>query len=293
MTSHIPVLVNEVLEVFEGRQIDTFFDGTVGAGGHAKAILERHPEISHYIGSDRDRSALLLAKKNLAKWEEKLSFFHGSHGDVLSYLEEVGVGCVDGLLIDAGISSMQIDQKERGFSFQGEGPLDMRMDPTADLTAEKLVNRWKESDLEKILRDYGEEPRARAIARAIVAARKKKPIRTTKDLVEAISPVARRTKKHLHPATLTFQAIRIAVNDELAALEKGIEEGIKALCPGGRIAVISFHRLEERIAKQAFRKRKEVVALTKKPIEPQEAEVEENPRCRSAKLRAAEKSEIE
>ena len=283
--SHVPVRVNEVLAVFEGRSIDAFFDGTVGAGGHAKAILEKHPEISHYIGCDRDPVALGLAQKNLAPWKKKVKLFHGSHGEIAQWLQEAGVACVDGVLIDAGISSMQLDERERGFSFQGDGPLDMRMNPEADLTAAVIVNRWREEELVRILRDYGEEPRARAI----IAARKKKPIRTTKELVEAISGTVKRTKKHLHPATLTFQAIRIAVNDELSSLEKGIEEGMKALCVGGRIVLICFHRLEERIAKMALKNHEEVRALTKKPIEPQEAEVKDNPRSRSARLRAGEK----
>jgi 16S rRNA (cytosine1402-N4)-methyltransferase len=197
---------------------------------------------------------------------------------------------------------MQLDRKERGFSFQADGPLDMRMDLEADLTAAQIANRWKEEDLVRILKDYGEEPRARAVARAIVAARKIRPIRTTLELVAAIKGVAR-GKKHLHPATLTFQALRIAVNDELNELERSIGRGIEALCPMGKIAIITFHRLEERIAKNSLRKhqmrpakRREMAAgcleiLTKKPIGPTDEEVRNNPRCRSAKLRAAKKVE--
>lgn len=300
MTSfHVPVLMNEVLAVFEKRKIRHFFDGTLGAGGHAQQLLEAHPEIEAYIGCDRDPEALEIARSVLKEWEKKVWFLHGSHGEVEEHLKEVGVDCVDGLLIDAGVSSMQLDRPERGFSFQGDGPLDMRMDPEAELTAERIVNRWKEEDLERILREYGEEPRARAIARAIGKARKRKPICTTRELLEVIKPVAR-GKKHLHPATLTFQALRIAVNQELKALERGISKGIEVLCSRGRMAIIAFHRLEDRIAKSAFRlqewhesKRGEVSGclkiLTKKPIGPTQEEIKENPRCRSAKLRAAEK----
>ena len=304
MTSlHKPVLVHEVLAIFQDMEIRTFFDGTLGAGGHARAVLEAHPEIELYIGCDRDAQALEIAAKELKTWKEKLQLCHGSHSEINRWMKEAGISCVEGMLIDAGVSSMQLDRQERGFSFQSDGPLDMRMDLEADLTAEQIVNRWKEEDLARILREYGEEPRARAIARTIVAARKKRPIRTTLELVQVIKPVAR-GKKHLHPATLTFQALRIAVNDELNELERSIGNGIKALCPMGRIAIISFHRLEDRIAKNSLRKnemrpakrRQEAAVgclqiLTKKPIGPTEEEIRNNPRCRSAKLRAAKKVE--
>ena len=283
---HAPVLLNEVLAVFEGMEIGTFVDGTLGAGGHAEAILTAHPEIKTFIGCDRDPDALARAKERLLPWKKKVELFHGTHGEGLS-----GSRNVDGVLIDAGVSSMQLDQAERGFSFQGEGPLDMRMNPEARLTAKEIVNRWQEADLVRILKEFGEEPRARAVARAILAARKKKKLETTRDLVEAIRGAAR-GKKHLHFATLTFQAIRIAVNDELGELEKGIRAGVEVLKTGGRIAVISFHRLEDRIAKQCFRElgSSEILRLlTKKPVEPLDSEVKENPRSRSAKLRAAEK----
>ncbi len=283
---HAPVLLNEVLAVFDGMRILSFVDGTLGAGGHAEAILSAHPEIETFIGCDRDPDALALAKERLLPWKGKVKFFHGTHSEGLSSGLKV-----DGVLIDAGVSSMQLDRAERGFSFQGEGPLDMRMNPEARLTAREIVNRWREEDLVRILKDFGEEPRARAVARAILAARKKKKLETTRDLVEAIRGAAR-GKKHLHFATLTFQAIRIAVNDELGELEKGIRAGAEALETGGRIAVISFHRLEDRIAKQCFRElalKETLQPLTKKPVEPSEAEVKVNPRSRSAKLRAAEK----
>ena len=293
---HAPVLINEVLEVFKEKKLRCFFDATLGAGGHAEAILTAHPEIEIYIGCDRDPDALELSEKRLKDWKEKLVLIHGNHSEVRQWVQQAGAECTDGHLIDAGVSSMQLDRPERGFSFQGEGPLDMRMNPEGKLTAAEIVNRWREEDLVEILREYGEEPRARAVARAILAARKKKKLETTRDLVEAIRPAAR-GKKHLHFATLTFQAIRIAVNDELGELKRGIEEGIEMLCSGGRIAIISFHRLEDRISKNCLReqeiKKKEpsgrLTILTKKPLEASEEEVKKNPRSRSAKLRAAEK----
>lgn len=302
-TLHRPVLVHEVLAIFQNMEIRFFFDGTLGAGGHARALLEAHPEIERYIGCDWDAQGLRIAANELKDWKEKLWLFHGSNSDIDRWLAETNVKCVEGILIDAGVSSMQLDCKERGFSFQADGPLDMRMDHEADLTAEKIVNRWREEDLVRILQKYGEEPRARAVARAIVAARKKRPIRTTLELVQVIKAVAR-GKKHLHPATLTFQALRIAVNDELNVLESSIGKGIEALCPMGKIAIIAFHRLEDRIAKNCLRnnelrpaKRRQERAsgcleiLTKKPIGPTDEEVRNNPRCRSAKLRAAKKVE--
>lgn len=293
---HAPVLVDEVLAIFEGKQLDCFVDGTIGAGGHAEAILTHHPEIEIYIGCDRDRSALAIAKERLREWHKKLHLFHGTHSELSLWLKEAKAECASGVLIDAGVSSMQLDQPERGFSFQGEGPLDMRMDPEAKLTAAEIVNRWREEDLTRILREFGEEPRARAVARSIVSARKKKRLETTRDLVEAIRPVAR-GKKHLHFATLTFQAIRIAVNDELGELERGVRAGIEALSSEGRIAVISFHSLEDRVVKNCFReqevkKRGEggcLKIVTKKPLGASEKEIRENPRSRSAKLRAAER----
>ncbi len=297
---HIPVLVKEVLAIFEPIGISTFFDGTLGAGGHARALLEAHPEIKRYIGCDRDQNALTVAKKVLAPWGDKVRFIHGGYNELSKHVQSENLGSLDGILIDAGVSSMQLDQPERGFSFQKDGPLDMRMNTADSLTAQKIVNSFSQIELEDILRDYGEEPRARAISRIIVEARKKKPLCTTRDLVAVIAPVAR-GRKHLHFATLTFQALRIAVNDELRSLKKGIEEGIEALSVGGRIAVISFHRLEDRIAKCSLKdsqirwskEKKEWIGnldvLTKNPLESSEEEARENPRSRSAKLRAAQK----
>lgn len=280
---HVPVLMREVLEVFADKKLSVFFDGTLGAGGHAKAILEAHPEIERYIACDRDPRAHELAEKNLAPWREKVEFLRGNYADEVERVE----GCIDGFLIDIGVSSMQLDERERGFSFMGDAPLDMRMDPEGKLTAEMIVNRYSEKELARIFHEYGEERRSRPVAKAIVEARKKRRIRTTSELVEIIRPVA--TKGKLHFATLVFQALRIVVNDELGQLERGIGAAIKKLCPGGRIAVISFHSLEDRIVKNQLRDAKGILkVLTKKPIGPSDEEMRANPRSRSSKLRAGE-----
>lgn len=284
MKFHTPVLMREVLEVFAGREIRTFFDGTLGAGGHARALLEAHPEIERYIGCDRDPRAHELASQNLAPWREKVEFVRGSYADVVGEVE----GQLDGFLIDVGVSSMQLDETHRGFSFKGDAPLDMRMDPEGELTAEKVINRYPEVELARIFFEYGEERRSRQVAKAIVIARKKRPIRTTGELVEIIKPVATRGK--LHPATLVFQALRIEVNDELGQLKRGLERAIEKMNPGGRIGAISFHSLEDRIVKNVLRDAKgRLQVLTKKPIGPSAAEMKENPRSRSAKLRAGER----
>lgn len=280
---HVPVLMREVLDVFADKKLSVFFDGTLGAGGHAKAILEAHPEIERYIGCDRDPRAHELAAKALEPWREKVEFVRGSYADEVGKVK----GCIDGFLIDIGVSSMQLDERERGFSFMGDAPLDMRMDPEGDLTAEIIVNRYSEKELARIFHEYGEERRSRPVAKAIVEARRKRRIRTTSELVEIIKPVA--TKGKLHFATLVFQALRIVVNDELGQLERGIGAAIKKLCSGGRIAVISFHSLEDRIVKNQLRDAKEFLkVLTKKPIGPSEQEMRTNPRSRSSKLRAGE-----
>jgi 16S rRNA (cytosine1402-N4)-methyltransferase len=285
---HKPVLLREVLDVFEAKKITYFFDGTMGAGGHARAILEAHPEIERYFGCDRDPVALSIAAENLSPWGEKVELIRGPYADVAKHLKKLGIGCVDGFLIDIGVSSMQLDVRERGFSFMGDAPLDMRMDPDGDLTAEEVVNRYSEKELARIFFEYGEERRSRPVAKAIVEARKKKKIRTTGQLVEVIKPAA--TKGRLHFATLVFQALRIEVNDELRQLEKGLKSAIHLLCPEGRIAAISFHSLEDRIVKNIFRdERESLKILTKKPVGPSEEEIKANPRSRSAKLRAAER----
>lgn len=285
--AHHPVLLREVLSVFEGVKLKFFFDGTIGAGGHAKALLQSHEEIECYLACDRDPRAIDLAAQTLAAWGKKVEWIHGSYGDLPQLLDARKIGYIDGFLIDIGVSSMQLDEGARGFSFLKEAPLDMRMDPENPLTAEKIVNEMPEKELARIFFEYGEERRSRQVARAIVEARRKRKIRTTIELAGIVRPFA--TKGKLHPATLVFQALRIAVNDELGQLQAGLQAAIARVRPGGRIAAISFHSLEDRIVKNSFRDAKNrLKILTKKPIGPAVDERRENPRSRSAKLRAAE-----
>ncbi len=286
--AHVPVLLSAVLKTFEDVQLKVFFEGTVGAGGHAKAILEAHPEIERYLACDRDPAAHELAAAHLAPWGKKVEWIRGPYADLKEYLDERKIGNIDGFFIDIGVSSMQLDVRQRGFSFQGDAPLDMRMDPESSLTAETIVNEMPEKELARIFFEYGEERRSRQVARAIVEARRKRRIRTTAELVAIVKPVTIWGK--LHPATLVFQALRIAVNDELGQLKRGLDAAIERTREGGKIAAISFHSLEDRIVKNTFRDGKDQLEiLTKKPIGPTEEELKENPRSRSAKLRAAEK----
>jgi len=289
MTHHTPVLLKEALQVFEGLKIEVFFEGTVGAGGHAEAILDAHPEIERYLACDRDPAALKIAKERLAPFGKKIEWIHGPFSELPQYLDERGISRIDGFLIDIGVSSMQIDQGERGFSFMKDAPLDMRMNPDGETTAEILVNRLPEKELARIFFEYGEERRSRQAAKAIVDARRKKRIRTTKELVAVIQTVIKGGK--IHPATRIFQALRIAVNDELGQLKLGLEGAIERLQIDGRLAVITFHSLEDRIVKQGLKSEKRLEILTKKPIGPSAEEMRKNPRSRSAKLRAAARVE--
>jgi 16S rRNA (cytosine1402-N4)-methyltransferase len=283
--------VHEVLQIFEGVELKVFFEGTVGAGGHARALLEAHPEIETYLACDRDPKALQIAKENLEPWQKKVKWIRGPYAELESYLDERNIEGIDGFLIDVGVSSMQLDEGLRGFSFSKDAPLDMRMDPEGELTAEEVVNRYSEKELARILFEYGEERRSRQIAKAIVEARRKKKIRTTTELAQLLMRVA--TKGKLHPATLSFQALRIEVNDELGQLKRGLEAAAERLNPQGKMAAISFHSLEDRIVKNVLRDEKEKLrVLTKKPIGPTPLEVKANPRARSAKLRAAERKDV-
>jgi 16S rRNA (cytosine1402-N4)-methyltransferase len=296
---HISVLQAEVVEAFAGVELRYFFDGTLGAGGHAAAILEAHSEIERYLACDRDPKAHEIAKERLKPWGEKVEFIRGSYSELERFLDERKIEYIDGFLIDIGVSSMQLDEMGRGFSFRGEGPLDMRMDPNGELTAEEIVNQYPEKELERIFREYGEERQARRAAQAIVQARRRRPIQTTAELIEVVKPVLKWGANH--PATLIFQALRIAVNDELGELERGLDGAIRRLAPGGRIAVISFHSLEDRIVKHRFKEQEYRLhkrtgdasgclrILTKKPVVPSEQECRENSRSRSAKLRVVEK----
>ena len=282
---HKPVLLDEVLCFFEQMRLLVFVDGTVGAGGHAAALLQAHPEIEVYYAIDRDESALELAQQNL----KAFSNVEYVHTNFAKFKGEA----VDGMLLDLGVSSMQLDQDKRGFSFSHDGPLDMRMDQSARLNAKEIVNRYSEKELGRIFREYGEEKRWRRAAEAIVEARQKKQIVTTKQLVEVLKPVLGWHRKHFNPMTLIFQALRIEVNGELSCLEKALEDAVVSLNSSGRLAVISFHSLEDRIVKQTFRKlkveEKNIHLLTKKPMIATDDEIKKNPRSRSAKLRVIEK----
>lgn len=284
---HTPVLLAEVLEAFQGKHIRVFFEGTVGAGGHAAALLEAHPEIERYFACDQDADALKIAQERLKPWESKMQWIHRPFGDVSDVLDEYKTSCLDGFLLDIGVSSMQLDEGHRGFSFKADAPLDMRMDQRGSVTAATLINSLPEVELARIFHEYGEESRSRAAAKAIVHARKKRKIETTHELVAILDPVLRKGK--FHPATKVFQALRIVVNDELGQLKKGLDNAMDRLSVGGVLAVISFHSLEDRIVKWTLREDERIAVTTKKPIEASEEEVRRNPRSRSAKLRVAVK----
>lgn len=285
---HTPVLVKEVLEHFQDNNLRTFVDCTIGAGGHARAILGAHQEIERYIGIDKDCVALDLARE----LGPPVEVVRGDFKNVKRLVGGIeGFDGADGVLMDVGVSSMQVDDGSRGFSFMRCGPLDMRMS-SRGLSAADLVNGAEEVELAKIIYEYGEERQSRRIARAIVEARRERRIQTTDELVEVILRVKKWRKKGFHPATLVFQALRIAVNGELEALEQGLEQGVQMLKSGGRLGVICFHSLEDRIAKRSLREmasREEVRIVTKRPIMASEEESGSNARSRSAKLRVVEK----
>ncbi len=285
--SHIPVLLQEVLKAFEGKELTIFFEGTVGAGGHAAEILSCHPEIKRYIAVDQDESALEIARKNLEKWSDKVEFVHRPFADIEEILKEKKIAKIDGFLIDIGVSSMQLDQGARGFSFKADAFLDMRMDKSAEITAAYLINRLPEEELARIFYEYGEEFRSRAAAKVICQARKKREITTTFQLVEILEKVLRKGK--IHFATKVFQALRIAVNDELGQLKKVLDGAINAAASDAVLSVISFHSLEDRIVKWRFKEEKSLEIVTKKPLEASLEEMKKNPRSRSAKLRVARK----
>ncbi|HEY8392591.1 MAG TPA: 16S rRNA (cytosine(1402)-N(4))-methyltransferase RsmH [Capillibacterium sp.] len=304
---HLPVMPKEVLHYLNPQPGEVMVDGTIGLGGHAKLIAARLGATGVIIGIDQDPAALALARENLAFFPGKLMLFHDNYRNLGSILRQTCPGGIDGLLLDLGVSSLQLDTGERGFSYQQDAPLDMRMNPKQDFSAADLVNTYSQEELTRIIREYGEERWAGRIARFIVEARTKRPLVTTGQLVEVIKAAipagARRTGPH--PARRTFQAIRIAVNRELEALKEGLEAGISVLQPGGRIVVISFHSLEDRIVKTVFRERAktchcppglpicqcggepELQILTPHPVLPTAEECRNNPRSRSAKLRAA------
>lgn len=292
---HQSIFVREFLQFFSQTQLKVFVDGTLGAGGHSYEILKAHPEIELWIGIDQDTSALELSKKRLEPLLEgkKAHFLHANFAQGPSWFEEHFPGQkIDGVFMDLGVSSMQLDQAERGFSFRFEGPLDMRMNTDQDLTASEIVNTWPTSKLEKIFIEWGEEPKARRAAQMIQQFRQKQRIQTTQQLCQAVDGLWPRGQKH--PATRIFQALRIAVNDELNVLSESIPHWLHLLSSGGRMGAISFHSLEDRMVKLAFREAsKDKQAwnlLTPKPLEPTREEMRENKRSRSAKLRFIERS---
>ncbi len=303
---HDPVLLEPVLELLRPNRGDgTLVDATVGLGGHSEALLERHPEI-RLIGIDRDPKALERSQERLSRFGDRVTLVRGRHESLIDILKQSGVDTISGLLADLGVSSMQLDDASRGFSFRFEGPLDMRMGSEGTSAAD-LVNTLEERELATILRDYGEEPMARRIARAIVEARSEAPIATTVRLAEIIRSVKRSRPHDIDPSTLTFQALRIATNEELVGLDRFVDDAVSVLESGARVAIISFHSLEDRIVKRAFRRlegectcppglpvcgcgaRAIVKILTGRPVTASEEEEQRNPRSRSAKLRVAEK----
>jgi 16S rRNA (cytosine1402-N4)-methyltransferase len=292
---HVPVLLKEAIEFLNIKRGGTYIDATVGLGGHSYEIAKRLGAPGHLIGVDKDPSALVLAQARLssagvspADWPS-IELRHGSFG---SLANDQSPKSIDGLLADIGVSSLQLNNAARGFSFQAEGPLDMRMNPQAELTAEQVVNEVDEVTLANLIYEFGEERRSRRIARAIVRSR---PISTTAQLAAVISAAARpmnQAERRIHPATRTFQALRIFVNHELDELRELLTAAPQLLKPGGRLVIISFHSLEDRIVKDAVREGAKLghyKVLTKKPVTATEEEIDRNPRSRSAKLRAAER----
>jgi len=300
---HLPVLMQEVLDMLQPAPGKLIFDGTLGGGGHSEAILQKGARV---VAMDQDDEALHYAGERLKPYVDRFCALKGNFRDFPSVLAEAGITGLDGMLIDIGVSSHHLDAAERGFSFAKDGPLDMRMDTSKPLTAAYIVNTYAQEDIERILFESAEEPQARRIARAIVQDRATKPFTTTLQLAEMIARVCPKYSKK-HPATLTFQALRCEVNQEYAALREFLSEAPKWLKPGGRLVVISFHSIEDRIVKQSYahqsapfidrpewpeaRKNLECTLrlLTKKPLEATELELSQNPRARSARLRAAER----
>jgi 16S rRNA (cytosine1402-N4)-methyltransferase len=281
---HLPVLANEVIDGLALQPGHRVLDATLGLGGHAKLILDATAPDGTLIGMDRDGRNLDIAKANLSSYGDRVTFVRDSFGN----LSQHAVGQLDGALFDLGFSSVHVDDPARGFSFMHEGPLDMRYDTTQELTAEAIVNSWSRDDLATILRRYGEEPRCHQVAKAIFDARRGERITTTTQLADIVSSVVPRFGK-AHPATKTFQALRIVVNDEFGEIERGLAAAIDALKVGGRIAVISFHSLEDRLVKILFKHSEKLQLVSKKPIVASREELRSNPRARSAKLRVAEK----
>ncbi len=294
MYTHKPVLSHEVLSNAFLPDNAVVVDGTIGLGGHALAFASSHPKIKDYFGFDVDPNALLIAKERLTGYSF-MHFIELNYSEAGDYLKNKGITKVDTILLDLGVSSMQLDDASRGFSFKNDAPLNMRLDAKSLDTAQDYINTVSLDELIEVLTELGEEPYARRIAQAIIEFREIKPIETTwelKDIIYKSYPVHKRFGK-THPATKTFQALRIAVNEELTHLGKALDELVQILSPGGRMMVISFHSLEDRIVKKRWKQKEEEGSykiITKKPITPSIQELEDNPRARSSKLRIIEKT---
>ena len=306
--NHVSVLLNECLEGLNIKENGIYVDGTLGGAGHSSEILKRLSNEGRLIGIDQDTDALKAAKERLKDYSN-VTFVHSNFSNIENVLDNLNIDGVDGILMDLGVSSYQLDEGERGFSYMKDAPLDMRMNRENDFSAYNVVNEYSEEDLYRIIRDYGEEKFAKRIASFIVENRQEKNIETTLELVEIIKNAipAKARREGPHPAKRTFQAIRIEVNSELSILNKTIEDGVKKLNKGGRMAIITFHSLEDRIVKNKFRdlavscrcpkefpvcvcgEKAKVKVISRKAIEPTKEEVEINPRSRSAKLRVIEK----
>ena len=291
---HIPVMLDEVLEYLAPKAGDCFVDGTLGLGGHSSEILKRIGPTGRLIGMDRDKHALALAKERLNASADQCSFIHGDFRDIDETLTDLNIDQVDGILLDLGVSSFQLNDAERGFSLKYDGPLDMRMDQTSYISAYDLVNSLSEKEIDSIIRDFGQERWHARIAQTLVSERTHYPIKTTRELKRIIlrSIPYRRKRGKLHPATRTFQAFRIAVNRELEALNLVLERCMNFIKPKGRIGVIAFHSLEDKIVKEKFKtfaKDDEAELIFKKPLRPSLEEVERNPRSRSARFRVIER----
>jgi len=302
--SHQPVLYQEIIHALQPVRTGLYVDCTVGAGGHAVGILHASDPEGRLLGMDLDPQALELAKQKLAPFRSRAILIHASYVTLSEQLKTREWVTVDGILVDLGLSSMQLNNSDRGFSFNLDGPLDMRFDPGSNLRASDLVNQLYVDDLANIIYKYGEERYSRKVARAIVAAR---PVRTTRHLAEIVAEVISSGKSSIHPATRTFQALRIAVNSELERLEALLPQAVEVLSPGGRLVVIAYHSLEDRIVKLFFRKESSdcicpprqpictcghlasLKVITRKPIRPSNEEVKQNPRSRSARMRVAER----
>lgn len=283
---HEPVMLEESLALLQVGPNKSYVDGTLGLGGHAKAILEKTSPEGRLLGIDRDAAALEIAKQRLKDFAPRVFFQHGIFDKTDTYLKELGWKSIDGMILDLGVSSFQLDSPDRGFSFSKDSALDMRMDLEEEVTARELLNNLPGKDLEAIFREYGEERFSKRIAESIVRSRQEGSIRTTGELRNIVSRAVPFSKSKIHPATRVFQALRIAVNQELKILERFLKGPINFLKTGGVLVILSYHSLEDRIIKRAFRSFENYEILTKKPLRPREEEIRKNPRARSAKLRA-------